>query len=73
MDEKEKRRRTLLRSTEVACLLDLTQEEVIALADRGELKGSMEGEFWRFQIGDVAVYKSRQRKKERASDRSSPN
>jgi excisionase family DNA binding protein len=48
---------TLLRSTEVARLLDLSPDDVVGLAKRGEIKAVKEGRFWRFRHGDVMAYK----------------
>ena len=73
MLEETAQKQTLLRAAEVACLLELCPEEVIRLADRGELRATKEGGFWRFRLKDVALYKSQERKKARASTRSSPS
>lgn len=54
----------LLRSKELARLLDISPDEVLGLANRGVLKGTKEGRFWRFRPRDVAVYKRQQREEE---------
>ena len=51
----------LLRSKEVARLLDINSDEVLGLANRGLLKGTKEGRFWRFRPRDVAIYRRQQR------------
>ena len=54
----------LLRSKEVARLLDISPDEVLGLANRGVFKGTKEGRFWRFSFRDVAVYKRHQKEEE---------
>jgi hypothetical protein len=50
----------LLRSKEVARLLDISPDEALGLANRGLLKGTKECRFWRFRPRHVAIYKRQQ-------------
>ena len=49
----------LLKSKDVAHLLDCSPDDVPLLAKNNELKGSKQGKFWRFHPQDVAAYKRR--------------
>lgn len=49
----------LLKSREVAHILDCSPDDVIELARRGRLRASKMGRFWRFRQGDVVSYKKR--------------
>jgi len=53
-------RKPLLRSKDVAHILDCSPDDVIELARRGKLKGTKTGRFWRFRLEDVLAYKKRQ-------------
>lgn len=48
---------TLLRSKDVAHILDCSPDDVIDLARRGKLRASKQGRFWRFRHADVMTYK----------------
>ena len=47
----------VLRSRDVAHLLDCSPDEVIELAKSEKLKAIKEGRFWKFRPADVLVYK----------------
>jgi excisionase family DNA binding protein len=47
----------LLRSKDVAHILDCSPDDVIELARSGKLKGTKSGRFWRFREPDVMAYK----------------
>ena len=49
----------VLKSREVAHILDCSPDDVIELARRGKLRASKTGRFWRFRQGDVVSYKKR--------------
>ena len=53
MAEEEK----LLKSKDVAHILDCSPDDVHLLVHRGDLKGTKVGRFWRFQLEDVMEYK----------------
>ncbi len=48
----------LLRSKDVAHILDCSPDDVIELARRGKLVAIKQGRFWRFRQNDVMNYKS---------------
>lgn len=50
---------TLLRSKDVAHILDCSPDDVIELARRGKLRATKQGRFWRFRQNDVMMYKKR--------------
>jgi predicted transcriptional regulator of viral defense system len=50
------KRDQLFRVKDVADLLDLTNQEVIALANSGKLKGIKEGLYWKSRLPDVMDY-----------------
>lgn len=54
----------LLRSTEVAHLLDISPDEVLDLAKQGRIKAVKEGRFWKFRYADVIAYRDLARKEE---------
>ena len=56
------RREKLLRSKDVAHILDCSPDDVIELARREKLKASKAGRFWRFRLSDVEAYKRTIRK-----------
>ena len=58
MKPKEK----LLKSKEVAWILDCSPDDVILLARKGKLKASRQGRFWRFKQADVVAFKKRMEK-----------
>jgi len=47
----------VLRSRDVAHILDCSPDEVIELAQRGKLKATKEGRFWKYCPADVVAYK----------------
>ena len=53
MAEEEK----LLKSKDVAHILDCSPDDVHQLVHRGDLKGSKVGRFWRYRLEDVMDYK----------------
>jgi len=53
------KKETLLKSREVAHILDCSPDDVIDLARRGKLRASKLGRFWRFRQADVVGYKKR--------------
>ena len=55
-----KKQETLLRSKDVAHLLDLSPDDVIELARRGKLHATKQGRFWRFRYTIVMDYKKKQ-------------
>lgn len=57
-------KKTLLRSKDVAHILDCSPEDVLELARRGKLKGTKTGRYWRFRLEDVMAYKKRRKKEE---------
>ena len=57
-----KRKKPLLRSKDVAHILDSSPDDVIELARRGKLKGTKTGRFWGFRREDVMAYKKEQKK-----------
>jgi hypothetical protein len=53
------KRETLLRSKDVAHILDLPPDDVIYLARKGKLRGVKEGKYWKFRLRDVKYYQKR--------------
>ncbi len=49
----------LLRSKDVAHILDCSPDDVIELARRGKLVAIKQGRFWRFRQNDVMNYKTK--------------
>ncbi len=47
----------VLRSRDVAHILDCSPDEVIELAQRRKLKASKDGRFWKYRPADVLAYK----------------
>jgi hypothetical protein len=56
----------ILRSNDVAHILDCTPDEVVELARRGKIKGEKQGHFWLFQERDVTDYARKQKRKNSA-------
>jgi len=52
---------TLMRSKDVAHLLDCGPDDVVELARRGKLQGTKTGRFWKFSLEDVMTYKKQQK------------
>ena len=61
----------LLRSRDVAHLLDISPDEVSELALRKELKAEKVGRLWRYKLKDVMAYR-RKREIERIATKLSP-
>ena len=53
---------TLLRSKDVAHILDLPPDDVIYLARKGKLRGVKEGKYWKFRLRDVKYYQKKLQK-----------
>jgi len=53
---------SLLRSKDVAHLLDLPPDDVIYLARKGKLRGVKEGKYWKFRLRDVKYYQKKIKK-----------
>ena len=49
----------LLRSKDVAHILDVSPDDVIIMARRGKLRATKQGRFWRYRPSDVMAYKRR--------------
>ena len=54
--------KTVLRSKDVAHILDMSPDDVIELARRGEIKATKQGRFWRFQERDITAYVRKQKR-----------
>lgn len=52
----------LMRSKDVAHILDCSPDEVIELARKGKLRGTKTGRFWKFSLEDVMACKEQQEK-----------
>ena len=52
----------VLRSRDVAHILDCSPDEVIELAQSKQLKATKKGRFWRYRPADVLAYKKRREK-----------
>ena len=49
----------LLRSKDVAHILDMSPDDVVYLARKGKLRASKSGKFWRYRLADVTAYRKR--------------
>ena len=58
-----KKKLTLLRSRDVAFILDMGPDEVIELAREGKLKGTKKGRFWWFGVADVRAYQRKMKRR----------
>ena len=58
-----KKKETMLRSKDVAHILDCSPDDIIELAKKGKLKATKAGRFWRFRQADVVAYKKKMGKK----------
>ncbi|MEW6441067.1 MAG: helix-turn-helix domain-containing protein [bacterium] len=56
---KQAKQEKLLRSKDVARILDCSPDDVILLARKGKLRAVKQGRFWRYRQADVMVYKKR--------------
>jgi len=52
----------LLKSRDVAWILDCSPDDVVVLARKGKLKAFKQGRSWRFREADVVAYKKRMEK-----------
>jgi hypothetical protein len=57
-----KNRGKLLRSKDVARILDCSPDDAIELARKGALKAFKDGRFWKYREADVMAYKRRAEK-----------
>jgi excisionase family DNA binding protein len=55
-----KKEEELLKSKDVAWILDCSPDDVVEMAKRGELQGIKAGRFWRFRREDVQAYEEKQ-------------
>jgi excisionase family DNA binding protein len=55
-----KKEEELLKSKDVAWILDCSPDDVVEMAKRGELQGIKVDRFWRFTRAEVEAYKERQ-------------
>ncbi len=53
------KKETLLRSKDVAHILDLPPDDVIYLARKGKIRGVKEGKYWKFRLRDVKYYQKK--------------
>jgi excisionase family DNA binding protein len=49
----------LLKSRDVAHILDMSPDDVVDLARKGKLKGIKQGRLWKFRLSDVQAYKGK--------------
>jgi hypothetical protein len=61
--EMEAKKAHLLRSKDVAHLLDCSPDDVIDLARKEKLKGVKQGRYWGFRFQDVESYRKKMAKK----------
>ena len=54
----------LLRSKDVAHILDMSPDDVIYLARKGKLRATKVGKYWQYRYRDVSAYKRRTEKKD---------
>jgi excisionase family DNA binding protein len=57
----------LLKSKDVAHILDCSPDDVALLAQKNELKGTKQGRLWKFHPQDVAAYKHRVEQEDHSS------
>jgi hypothetical protein len=53
----------LLRSKDVAHILDMSPDDVVGLGRGGELKATKQGRYWLFRPSDAMAYKKQMNKK----------
>jgi hypothetical protein len=56
------KKETLLKSKDVAHILDLPPDDVIYLARKGKLRGVKEGKYWKFRLRDVKYFQKKRAK-----------
>ena len=54
----------LLRSKDVAHILDMSPDDVISLVRKGKLRATKVGKQWQYRYRDVTAYKRRMEKKD---------
>ena len=54
-----KKKQTLLRSKDVAHILNTSPDDVNDLARKGKLRGEKRGRYWGFRLADVMTYKKK--------------
>jgi excisionase family DNA binding protein len=54
--------KALLRSRDVAHLLDCSPDQVVQLARTNKIKAEKQGRLWRFRLRDVKAYMRKQKK-----------
>jgi hypothetical protein len=59
-----KNKQTLLRSKDVAHILDTSPDDVNDLARKGKLRGKKRGRYWGFRLADVVAYKKKMERDE---------
>jgi len=59
----EAKKARLLRSKDVAYLLDCSPDDVTELAKEKKLKGIKQGRFWQFRFQDIESYRKKMAKK----------
>ncbi len=47
----------VLKSREVAHILDCSPDDVIVLAQKGKIRATKQGRFWKYDKSDVMAYK----------------
>jgi hypothetical protein len=53
------RKDTILKSKDVAHILDCSPDDVIMLAQKGKLRAKKEGKYWKYKLSDVMTFKKR--------------
>jgi len=53
------KKEALLKSKDVAHILDLPPDDVIYLARKGKLRGVKEGKYWKFRLRDVKYFQKK--------------
>ena len=54
----------LLRSKDVAHILDMSPDDVVCLARKGKLRATKVGKYWKYRYRDVTAYRRRMAKKD---------
>ena len=49
----------LMRSRDVAHMLDCSPDDVIEMARRGKIRATKDGRYWKFKLADVMAYKKK--------------
>jgi len=61
--------KAILRSRDVAHILDCSPDDVIDLARKGKLVGRKKGRLWRFREEDIKTYVKRQKRENKKQKR----